>query len=63
MHGMAHPRRDLVVSRKSPRGSLYYYWLETRSRAGLWNGVDIHRKPGYNDSVELFLDPAIPAVN
>ena len=39
----------------------YYYWLDDARAPDFARTVDIHRKPGY-DSVELFLDPKIPAV-
>lgn len=62
MHGMAHPRAgDLVVFAKESAWFTYYYWLEDALAPDFARCVDIHRKPGY-DPVELFLDPAIPAV-
>jgi predicted AlkP superfamily pyrophosphatase or phosphodiesterase len=55
-NGLAHPRAgDLVVWSDADSWFTYYYWQDD-ARA-----PDIHRKPGY-DPVELFLDPAIPAV-
>ncbi|MBN8247731.1 MAG: alkaline phosphatase family protein [Verrucomicrobia bacterium] len=62
VNGMAHPRAgDLVVFSKEDAWFTYYYWLDDARAPDFARCVDIHRKPGY-DPVELFLDPAIPAV-
>ena len=61
-HGLAHPRAgDLVVFARENAWFSYYYWLDDAVAPDFARCVDIHRKPGY-DPVELFLDPAIPAV-
>ncbi|MBX3732397.1 MAG: alkaline phosphatase family protein [Verrucomicrobiae bacterium] len=61
-HGMAHPRSgDLVAFAREDAWFTYYYWLDDARAPDFARCVDIHRKPGY-DPVELFLDPAIPAV-
>jgi predicted AlkP superfamily pyrophosphatase or phosphodiesterase len=60
--GIAHERAgDLIAVAKESAWFTYYYWLEERVAPDFARCVDIHRKPGY-DPVELFLDPAIPAV-
>jgi predicted AlkP superfamily pyrophosphatase or phosphodiesterase len=60
--GINHPRAgDLVAVAKENAWFSYYYWLDDRRAPDFARCVDIHRKPGY-DPVELFLDPAIPAV-
>ena len=60
--GLAHPRAgDLVVFSEEDAWFTYYYWNDDRRAPDFARCVDIHRKPGY-DPVELFLDPAIPAV-
>jgi predicted AlkP superfamily pyrophosphatase or phosphodiesterase len=60
--GLDHPRAgDLVVISKPNAWFTYYYWDDERFAPDFARCVDIHRKPGY-DPVELFLDPAIPAV-
>ena len=60
--GIDHERSgDLVVIARSNAWFTYYYWLDDRLAPDFARCVDIHRKPGY-DPVELFLDPAIPAV-
>lgn len=62
VHGMAHPRAgDRVVFAKENAWFTYYHWLNDALAPDFARCVDIHRKPGY-DPVELFLDPAIPAV-
>jgi predicted AlkP superfamily pyrophosphatase or phosphodiesterase len=61
-NGLAHPRAgDLVVWSDADSWFTYYYWQEDARAPDFARCVDIHRKPGY-DPVELFLDPAIPAV-
>ncbi|MFM8359090.1 MAG: alkaline phosphatase family protein, partial [Verrucomicrobiota bacterium] len=60
--GLAHGRAgDLVAWAREDAWFTYYYWLDDRRAPDFARCVDIHRKPGY-DPVELFLDPAIPAV-
>ncbi|HWD20152.1 MAG TPA: alkaline phosphatase family protein [Verrucomicrobiae bacterium] len=60
--GVQHGRAgDLVAVAQSGAWFTYYYWLEDCAAPDFARTVDIHRKPGY-DPVELFLDPAIPAV-
>ncbi|MBM3900831.1 MAG: alkaline phosphatase family protein [Verrucomicrobia bacterium] len=61
-NGLAHPRAgDLVVWSDPDAWFTYYYWQDDARAPDFARCVDIHRKPGY-DPVELFLDPAIPAV-
>ncbi len=61
-NGLAHPRAgDLVAVAQENAWFSYYYWLDDARAPDFARCVDIHRKPGY-DPVELFLDPAIPAV-
>jgi predicted AlkP superfamily pyrophosphatase or phosphodiesterase len=60
--GLRHERAgDLVAFAAEDAWFTYYYWLDDRCAPDFARCVDIHRKPGY-DPVELFLDPAIPAV-
>ncbi len=60
--GLAHPRTgNLVAVAQENAWFTYYYWLVDAKAPDFARCVDIHRKPGY-DPVELFLDPAIPAV-
>lgn len=60
--GLAHRRAgDLVAVANEDAWFTYYYWLDDRRAPDFARTVDIHRKPGY-DPVELFLDPALPAV-
>jgi predicted AlkP superfamily pyrophosphatase or phosphodiesterase len=60
--GMDHPRAgDLIAIAREDAWFTYYYWFDNRVAPDFARCVDIHRKPGY-DPVELFLDPAIPAV-
>ncbi len=60
--GLDHARAgDLIAFARENAWFTYYYWLEDRRAPDFARCVDIHRKPGY-DPVELFLDPAIPAV-
>ena len=60
--GLAHPRSgSLVAVSEENAWFTYYYWLDDAKAPDFARCVDIHRKPGY-DPVELFLDPAIPAV-
>jgi len=60
--GIDHPRAgDLIAIATQNAWFTYYYWLDDRTAPDFARTVDIHRKPGY-DPVELFLDPAIPAV-
>ncbi|KAB2668306.1 MAG: alkaline phosphatase family protein [Verrucomicrobia bacterium] len=60
--GLDHPRAgDLVAFSRENAWFTYYYWLDDAKAPDFARCVDIHRKPGY-DPVELFLDPAIPAV-
>jgi predicted AlkP superfamily pyrophosphatase or phosphodiesterase len=60
--GLDHPRAgDLVAFSNENAWFTYYYWLDDAKAPDFARCVDIHRKPGY-DPVELFLDPAIPAV-
>jgi predicted AlkP superfamily pyrophosphatase or phosphodiesterase len=57
-----HPRAgDLIAVAKENAWFTYYYWENDAKAPDFARTVDIHRKPGY-DPVELFLDPAIPAV-
>jgi len=61
-NGLAHPRAgDLVAFAAEDSWFTYYYWEDDSRAPDFARCVDIHRKPGY-DPVELFLDPAIPAV-
>ncbi len=60
--GLAHRRAgDLVLLSAPDRWFTYYYWLDDGAAPDYARTVDIHRKPGY-DPVELFLDPAKPAL-
>ncbi len=60
--GLNHPRAgDLIAVAQPHAWFTYYYWQEDAVAPDFARTVDIHRKPGY-DPVELFLDPAIPAV-
>jgi predicted AlkP superfamily pyrophosphatase or phosphodiesterase len=60
--GIDHPRSgDLVAVATENAWFTYYYWMDDRRAPDFARTVDIHRKPGY-DPVELFLDPALPAV-
>jgi predicted AlkP superfamily pyrophosphatase or phosphodiesterase len=60
--GLDHGRSgDLIAVAQERSWFTYYYWLEPARAPDFARTVDIHRKPGY-DPVELFLDPAIPAV-
>ena len=60
--GIQHSRTgDLVVVAAEDAWFTYYYWMDDARAPDFARCVDIHRKPGY-DPVELFLDPAIPAV-
>ena len=60
--GIDHPRAgDLIAVTEEDAWFTYYYWLNDCVAPDFARCVDIHRKPGY-DPVELFLDPAIPAV-
>jgi predicted AlkP superfamily pyrophosphatase or phosphodiesterase len=60
--GLDHPRTgDLVAAAAEDAWFTYYYWLDDRLAPDFARTVDIHRKPGY-DPVELFLDPAVPAL-
>lgn len=60
--GLNHPRTgDLVAVARPNAWFTYYYWLDDARAPDFARTLDIHRKPGY-DPVELFLDPAIPAV-
>ncbi len=60
--GLDHVRAgDLVAFSRENAWFTYYYWLDDAKAPDFARCVDIHRKPGY-DPVELFLDPAIPAV-
>ncbi len=60
--GLAHPRAgDLVAWSREDAWFTYYYWLDDAVAPDFARCVDIHRKPGY-DPVELFLDPAQPAI-
>ncbi len=60
--GLNHPRSgDLVAVAQEDSWFTYYHWLDDSKAPDFARCVDIHRKPGY-DPVELFLDPAIPAV-
>jgi predicted AlkP superfamily pyrophosphatase or phosphodiesterase len=61
-HGLDHERSgELVAVSRADRWFSYYHWLDDARAPDYARTVDIHRKPGY-DPVELFLDPAIPAV-
>jgi predicted AlkP superfamily pyrophosphatase or phosphodiesterase len=60
--GIDHPRAgDLIAVAKENAWFTYYHWRDDNRAPDFARCVDIHRKPGY-DPVELFLDPAIPAV-
>ncbi|HSH92765.1 MAG TPA: alkaline phosphatase family protein, partial [Roseimicrobium sp.] len=60
--GMDHARSgDLIAVANENAWFTYYYWMDDLKAPDFARTVDIHRKPGY-DPVELFLDPAIPAV-
>ena len=60
--GIDHSRAgDLIAIAAENAWFTYYYWLDDACAPDFARCVDIHRKPGY-DPVELFLDPAIPAV-
>ena len=60
--GLDHSRSgDLIAVSQEDAWFTYYYWLDDAKAPDFARCVDIHRKPGY-DPVELFLDPAIPAV-
>jgi predicted AlkP superfamily pyrophosphatase or phosphodiesterase len=60
--GIDHRRAgDLIAVARPNAWFTYYYWLDDAAAPDFARTVDIHRKPGY-DPVELFLDPAIPAV-
>ena len=60
--GLDHQRAgDLVAVAQETAWFTYYYWMDDVRAPDFARCVDIHRKPGY-DPVELFLDPAIPAV-
>jgi len=57
-----HPRSgELIAIAESGSWFDYYYWLDDKKAPDFARTVDIHNKPGY-DPLELFLDPAIPAV-
>ncbi len=61
-HGLDHPRSGELVALCAPDRWFSYYWWEDDARApDFARTVDIHRKPGY-DPMELFLNPALPAV-
>jgi predicted AlkP superfamily pyrophosphatase or phosphodiesterase len=60
--GLDHPRSgELVVLAEPDAWFTYYYWFDDNLAPDFARTVDIHRKPGY-DPVELFLDPAKPAI-
>lgn len=60
--GIDHRRAgDLIAVARENAWFTYYYWLDDACAPDFARCVDIHRKPGY-DPVELFLDPALPAV-
>ena len=60
--GLDHARAgDLVAVAAENAWFTYYYWMDDARAPDFARCVDIHRKPGY-DPVELFFDPAIPAV-
>jgi len=60
--GLWHSRSgDLLVVAKENAWFTYYFWMDDAKAPDFARCVDIHRKPGY-DPVELFLDPAQPAV-
>lgn len=60
--GLDHDRSGELVALAEPDAWFtYYFWLEDRRAPDYARTVDIHRKPGF-DPVELFLDPAKPAV-
>ncbi|NUN52251.1 MAG: alkaline phosphatase family protein [Planctomycetaceae bacterium] len=60
--GLAHERSgDLVAVSDERSWFTYYWWRKDRKAPDYARCVDIHRKPGY-DPVELFLDPAKPAM-
>jgi len=57
-----HPRSGELIAIAEPGYWFdYYYWLDDNKAPDFARTVDIHNKPGY-DPLELFLDPAIPAV-
>jgi predicted AlkP superfamily pyrophosphatase or phosphodiesterase len=58
-----HPRSGELVAIAEPNAWFtYYYWLDDARAPDFARTVDIHRKPGY-DPAELFIDPALRAVN
>ncbi|HEY8551505.1 MAG TPA: alkaline phosphatase family protein [Vicinamibacterales bacterium] len=60
--GVDHPRAgDFIAVAEARAWFTYYYWLDDARAPDFARTVDIHRKPGY-DPVELFLDPALPAI-
>ena len=60
--GIDHPRAgDLVAVARENAWFTYYYWADDARAPDFARTVDIHRKSGF-DPVELFLDPALPAV-
>jgi len=62
LRGLDHRRAgDLVAVADERRWFTYYYWEDDTRAPDFARTVDIHRKPGY-DPVELFLDPATPAI-
>ena len=61
-HGLGHARSGELVALSDPdRWFSYYWWMDDARAPDFARTVDIHRKPGY-DPMELFLDPALPAV-
>jgi len=61
-HGLDHARAgELVAVSAADAWFDYYYWLDESKAPDFARTVDIHRKPGY-DPLELFIDPARPAM-
>ena len=61
-YGVDHPHSgELVAIAGRDHWFTYYYWLDDAVAPDFARTVDIHRKPGY-DPVELFFNPALPAV-
>jgi predicted AlkP superfamily pyrophosphatase or phosphodiesterase len=60
--GLDHGRSgDIILMAEPDNWYTYYYWEDDAKAPDFARCVDIHRKPGY-DPVELFLDPAQPAI-
>jgi predicted AlkP superfamily pyrophosphatase or phosphodiesterase len=60
VHGLDHARAGELVALAEPEAWFtYYYWLDDARAPDFAQGVEIHRKPGY-DPAELFFNPADP---